>query len=229
LWQRLHTEKRKQRLNVSRSEFEEAGVIYGDINDYIERIWSRERYDEAISAFEGAVVIHDIATRNSVVHTDYCLLESRTVLDKERTLLTHSPDRITSEWPLSKADKTFLVQGGSFAEVVEDDPFPMDAAVYHKQEGKYYVGYRNPKGKTTVYEKDGVLNLGGVWDRGGGTALYKVDLYEDVGGKYLPKLEEDEDCQYVERKDGKVEKVTFDAKGSRGTVVEDLRAWLVNR
>ncbi|HXE97114.1 MAG TPA: hypothetical protein VN642_11945 [Dongiaceae bacterium] len=228
LWQALCAEKRPQRLTGSRSEFEAASVIHGDINDYIERVWSRERYHEALEAFDDAVVIHDIATRRSVVHTDYRRL-GQTVLKKENTILTHSPDKMTSEWPLSKAEKSFLIQGGTYREVVGADLFPMDAAVYHKQGGNYYVGYRNPDGSSTVYENDGIINLGGEWNWENGTELYKVDLYEDVGGKYLPKLPDGEASHYVERADGKVERVTYSEHGSLGTVVEDLRGRLVNR
>lgn len=227
LWQTLHSEKRSQRLNCSISEFAAASVLYGDINDYIERAWSRERYLEALTAFSDAVVIHDIATRRSVVHTDYRRLE-HTVLQKERTILTHSPDKMTSEWALSKADKSFLIQGKEFREVVGENIFPMDAAVYHKQEGKYYVGYRNPDGATTVYENDGILNLGGEWGWENGTELYTVDLYEDVGGKYLPKLMDDR-SGYKERPDGRVEQITYGEDGSQGDVVEDLRGRLVNQ
>lgn len=223
LWQELHTEKRPQRLCPG---FEAASVIYGDINDYIERIWSHERYHEALAAFDGAVVIQDIATRKSVVHTDYRRL-GQTVLKKGRTILTHSPDKMTSEWPLSNSEKSFFIEGMEFREIVGEALFPMDAAVYHKEEGKYYVGYRNPHGATTIYEKDGVINLGGEW--GGGGELYTVDLYEDIGGKYLPKLEEGSAVRYVERADGMVERVTSGADGSQGVVVASLRGSVANR
>ncbi|MDD2308235.1 MAG: hypothetical protein PHH91_01485 [Desulfuromonadaceae bacterium] len=226
LWQALHTEKRAQRLNCPRSEFEATPVIYGDINDFIERVWGSERYHEALAAFDDAVVIHDIATRKSVVHTDYRRLE-HTVLKKERTILTHSPNTMTSEWPLSKAEKTFLIQGDTFSEVVGEELFPMDAAVYHKQAGRYYVGYRNRNGSTTVYENEGILNLGGEWCWENGTELYTVDLYEDVGGKYLPKLGDSDISSYVERADGRVERVTYHKDGSLGTVVESLRGRLL--
>ncbi len=225
LWQVLHTEKRPQQLHCSPGEFEAAAVIYGDINDYIERIWSSERYHDALAAFDDAVVIHDIATRRSVVHTDYRRLE-HTVLQKERTILTHSPDRMTSEWALSKADKSFLIQGKTFSEMVGDRVLPMDAAVYHKQEGKYYVGYKNPDGATTVYDADGILNVGGEWENG--TERYRVDLYEDIGGKYLPKLADGDGSHYAERIDGRVERVTRHDEGSRGMIVEDLRGRLMN-
>jgi hypothetical protein len=123
--------------------------------------------------------------------------------------------------------KTFLVQGKTFCEVVDNNKHPMNAAVYDKREGKYYVGYRNPSGITTVYEKDGILNLGGEWDWENGTELYRVDLYEDVGGKYFPKLTDVRFC-YKERPDGRVELVTSNEDGSRGIVVENLRGLLAN-
>jgi ribonuclease BN (tRNA processing enzyme) len=228
LWLALCSEKRPQKLKQSPAEFEEASVILGNINDYIERIWSRERYEDALCSFDDALIIHDIATRRSVVHTDYRRL-AHTVLNKDRTLLTHSPDKMTSEWPLSKAEKTFLIKDKRFLEVIGENCFPMDAAVFHKHEGKYYVGYRNPDGATIVYENNGILNLGGEWSWEKGNVLYNVDLYEDVGGKYLPKLAADDASYYVERADGRVELVTRTEDGSRGILVEDLRGGLVNR
>jgi len=182
---------------------------------------------EALSAFDDAVVIHDIATHRSVVYTDYRRLE-HTVLKKGQAIFTHSPDMMTSEWPLSKAEKSFLIQGEAFSEVVGTELFAMDAAVYHKQDGNYYVGYPNPDGGTTVYEKDGILNLGGEFVWGKGTELYTVDLYEDIEGKYLPRLPEGDSSHYVARSDGRVELVSSDEYGSHGKVVEDQRGRLAN-
>jgi ribonuclease BN (tRNA processing enzyme) len=227
LWKALYSEKRPQRLGMSRDEFEGTSVLSGDINDYIERVWSEERYREALRAFEDSIVIHDIATRKSVVHTDYRSLE-RTSLVKGRTLLTHSPDKMTSEWALCRAGKTFRVSGADMCEVVGNWLFPMDAAVYHKEEGRYFVGYPNPEGEVTVFEKDGILNLGGQWKWENGTELFKVDLYEDIGGKYLPKLPDD-GTLYIERPDGQVERVAYSDQGSRGVIVEDRREELSSK
>ena len=51
---------------------------------------------------DNAVVIHDVSVRDSVVHTSYNKL-NKTVLDKDKTILTHSPDRITSSWVIASA------------------------------------------------------------------------------------------------------------------------------
>lgn len=224
LWQALCREKREMKLAGSREEFETSSILHGDINDCVERIWSEERYLEAIAAFDNAVVVHDVATRKSVVHTDYRRL-AHTALTKGRTILTHSPDKMTSEWVMSESGKTFVVSGDAFFEKVGDQLWPLDAAVYHKEEGRFFVGYKNPNGGTTVYEKDGIINLGGPWNWEKGTSLYQVDLYEDVGGRYFPKLPDD-GSRYVERPDGRVERVRVTPDGSAGTIIEDQRGRL---
>lgn len=231
LWTELFREKRTQRLSMPRKKFESTTVIHGDINDYIERTWSEERYRDAVKAFgDDAIVIHDISLGQSIVHTDYNRLD-RTSLKKESTILTHSPDKITSEWVLCNATKTFKIIGKTFFEIVGDRLFQMDADIYHKEEGRYFVGYRNNRGRYTVCENAGILNL---FDREesesgmSGKRLYNVDLYEDISGKYFPKIEKKHSL-YLERKDGEVELIEFTAKGSRGKMVEDHRAELQRR
>lgn len=221
LWKQLYTEKRTQRIKMTKKEFEAAGIIYGDINDYIERTWSEGRYKDAVCAFDDAVVIHDIAVRNSVVHTDYRKL-GNAVLNRDKVILTHSPDRMTSEWVLSNAGKLFMVKGDSFFEVAGDALYPLNADIYHKEEGKYYVGYRHERGGHTIYEKDGILGLARDGAESYGTPLYKVELYEDISGRYFPKLEHN-NAMYVERHDGRVELVEFSDHGSKGVIVEDQR------
>jgi hypothetical protein len=223
LWKKLYSEKRTQRLSTSKKEFESATVIYGNINDYIERTWSEERFKEAIDAFNGALVIHDIAVRHSVVHTDYRKL-GNTVLRKDKTILTHSPDTMTSAWVLSEAGKCFMIKGDTFFEMVEDDLYPLNADIYHKEAGKYYVGYRNAEGRYAVYEKDGLLNLSKDDNPAHGALLYRVDLYEDIAGKYFPKLESP-DAVYYERNDKKIELMEFSNEGSSGRIVENLRCY----
>lgn len=220
LWKQLASEKRPQRLAMSQKEFESASVIYGNINDYIERAWSEERYKEAITSFDDAIVIHDISLRHSIVHTDYEKL-GNTVLNKESTLLTHSPDIMVSEWALCNTDKTFKIKGNRFFEDVSGTLYALNADIYIKDAESFYVGYRNENGKYEVYEKDGLLK---VYSKSGGNgkALYKVDLYEDISGRYFPKLE-NKDTHYSEREDGQVELIKISENGSIGTIVENQR------
>ena len=225
LWKQLCTEKRPQRLNMSDKEFASATVIYGDINDYIERIWSEERYREALTAFNDAIVIHDVAIRATAVHTDYRTFKD-TMLRKERVILTHGPDRLTSEWVLCDTEKRFKIKGKRFFEIVGDELFPMDADIYHKEAGKFYVGYRNGEGRYTVYEKGGLLKLSAEERPELGTPLYRIDLYEDISGKYFPKTE-DRNAMYLKRGDGRVELIEFTDEGSRGRIVEDHRGRLL--
>lgn len=221
VWRQLYAEKRPQRLNMSKREFETAAVIYGDITDYIERVWSEERYREAIASFDDGIVIHDVSVRNSIVHTDYEKLMN-TSLNREKVILTHSPDRMTSEWVLCNAGKSFNIKGNRFLEVVDGELYPMNADLYHKEEGRYYVGYKNAGGRYTVYEKDGLLRFSSEDGTDIGRPLYTVDLYEDIRGKYFPKIEK-ENSLYYERSDGRVELIEFTEKGSKGRIVENYR------
>ncbi len=221
LWKELYTEKRPQKLNMSREDFENVSVINGDINDYIERVWSEDRYKEAVTAFDDAIVIHDISIRAGAVHTDYRTLKDSTI-KKDMSILTHGPDKITSEWVLCDTDKNFIIKGGKFFEEVGGRPYPMNADIFNKQDGQYFVGYRNEKGAYTVYEKDGLLNVSIKEDPGLGKPLYKVDMYEDISGEYFPRIEGG-DAFYFKRKDGQVELVEITEAGSRGKVVENQR------
>lgn len=221
IWKQLYTEKRTPLRSLKGQDFESATVLFGDINDFIERTWSEERYHEAINAFSEGVVIHDIADRNSVVHTDYCHLH-RTTLRKEKTILTHSPDKLTSEWVLCQAGKYFRIMGNRFYELVGDRLFPMNADIYHKEFGKYYVGFKNPEGKVAVCRNEGLLSLEKSNQSLDGELLYQVDLYEDVEGGYYPDLDS-QNTFYEIRRDGRVERVELHDQGSIGTVVESCR------
>ena len=222
LWRQLYSEKRTTRIPLTQKEFVEASFIYGDINDYIERTWSEERFHDAVASFNDSVVIHDIAIRDSIVHTDYRRLHN-TVLQKDKTILTHSPDRMTSEWVLSDAGKSFQIKGGDFFELVGEKLYPLDADIYHKEAGKYYVGYKKrAQGKTTIYENDGALHLSQREKSGAGSPLYQVDLYECIAGKYFPVLE-DKKSVYWERPDGEIELVELCKEGSRGKVIDNYR------
>jgi ribonuclease BN (tRNA processing enzyme) len=221
LWIDLYTEKRTRKLGMSRREFESAPIIYGDINDYIERVWSEARYRDAAAAFTDAVVIHDVAGRGSIVHTDYEKLKT-SFLNKDKTLLTHSPDTITSEWVLCNSGKTYKIKENVFYEVVEGKLLMIGADVYHREGGRYFVGFKNQNGKYLVYEKDGLLGISSGENPVTGKPLYRAELFEDISGKYFP-VPLDENTILYERKDGKVELIEFNEHGSTGKILEDHR------
>ena len=50
-----------------------------------------------MSAYEGSVIIHDVARKNSIVHTDY---EDIANAPFDNLVLTHSPDNLTSIRPI---------------------------------------------------------------------------------------------------------------------------------
>lgn len=227
LWRELCTEKHTQKMNMPKRDFESSSVIYGDINDFIERVWSVERYKEALCAFEDAVVIHDVCVEPTAVHTDYRLLRNIR-LHKDRTILTHSPDRITSEWALCNSDKSFKIKGRKFYEIVGDRLYPMNADIYYKENGRYLAGYKNEKGSCTVYEKDGLLSLSIGGEPELATPLFNADVYEDISGQYFPILES-KNTMYRKRTDGQVEIVEFTDQGSRGRIIENHRDKLNDR
>lgn len=221
LWEELYKVKSEQDLKMPVEEFEVAAIIEGDMNDYIERIWSKERFDEAMNAFNDAVVIHDITIGAGTVHTEYQKLD-KTALDREKVILTHGPDRLTSEWVLSNAGKHFRIRGSSFYEMVDGEQKEMNADIYHREAGKYYVGYKNESGNHTVYDSNGILRISSREETEFGRPLYKVDMYEDISGKYYPVLNDDNE-RYWQRADGRVELIRFTEGGSTGKTVEDHR------
>lgn len=222
LWQELYQTKIPQQRRLSDSQFAAASVIEGDINDYIERIWSAERYQDAIKAFTTGITIHDIAIRKSVVHTDYRRLE-HTTLDMNRTILTHSPDKMTSAWRLSEAEKEFFITGNTLMEVVAGQPLPVIGDFFHKEDGRYFVCFRSAQGEYAIYEQDKVLSLCIDQFRGlDGQLVDRVEIYEDISGQYFPRLSREETF-YRKRPDGRVELVAYDDNGSSGRLVADQR------
>jgi len=70
-----------------------------------------------------------------------------------------------------------MIKEDAFFEVVKDELYPLNADIYHKEAGKYYVGYRNAEGRYAVYEKDELLNLSKDDNPAHGALLYRVDMY----------------------------------------------------
>jgi hypothetical protein len=221
LWEQLYQEKRDCSGRHDDPAFRDAAVITGDINDYIERIWSEARYTDAVNTFRDAVVIHDIALRKSVVHTDYRDLD-KTVLEPERTILTHGPDKLTSAWVLCEAEKNYVVRDGEVRELVGSDEYPFCADFYHKEDGRYFTCFKNDASPKAVLERDGILFLSSDPYRGNARLVCHVDIYEDLGGEYFPGLE-DELSYYQRRPDGQVERITMGDNASRGEIVSNQR------
>jgi ribonuclease BN (tRNA processing enzyme) len=219
LFRALAEERRRPKLPMPRAAFARAHVVYGHINDLIERTWSRRRCEEALHAYDGAVVIHDVSGLHSVVHTEY------PKVPRDRAaflLLTHAPDRFVSEFPLALSGKTFVLDGGRLDEEVGGRRCRLDADVYVKDFDVPKVGYRDPRGPFKVIERDGMLRLARAAERADGREVLRVRLYADVQGRYLPLLTQ-RNRRYQIRADGAVERVTETPRGSRGVVVRSRR------
>ncbi len=218
LWKELCETYRPQRFEtISREEFEKSSVILGDINDFIERTWSRERYEAALTAYQGAVVIHDVARKGSVVHTDY---EDIGDADIKNLIFTHSPDNLTAWRPILSSGKVLVLRDGEVYESVKGKLYPLDADIYVKHFACKLVGYRSKRGKYKVIKKGGLLGVVTLdWP---GEELMRVELFQDLEGEYYPLLE-DSSKEYRRRPDGRIEEVSFSGDGSKGRVVENIR------
>jgi len=224
LWRKLYETRREQKFDViKRKDFEKSSIIYGDINDFIERTWGKERYDRAMAAYEGSVIIHDVARKNSIVHTDY---EDIAHAPFENLVFTHSPDNLTSIRPILSSGKRIVLRDGRLFEAVRNELYPYDADVYIRHFTCNMVGYISEKGTHKIIEKDGILGAVDVDSPGEG--IMRVDLYQDIRGEYFPALTR-ADQYYRVRPDSKVEMVTSGADSSSGKVVENMRSRLMKR
>jgi len=218
LWRELYEEYRPQKFeSISREEFEKSAIIYGDINDYIERTWSRERYESAMTAYEDCIVIHDVARKNSVVHTDY---QDIADANFDNMIYTHNPDNMVAWRPILTSGKRLILHDGEVFESVKGKYYMLGADVYIHHFACDLVGYESKNGAYKVIEKDGLLEIVGFSSHE--NALMRVDLYQDIGGEYFPILTDPKKYYHL-RQDGKVEEVTINEDSSAGRVVENLR------
>lgn len=218
LWKELYETYRPQNFEkISREEFEESSVIYGDINDFIERTWSRERYERAMAAYDGSVVVHDIARKNSIVHTDYPDIADAPF---DKMIYTHNPDNLVSTRPVLNSGKRLVIKDGEMYESVKDRLYSFDADVYIRHWSKDLVGYRAEGGAYRVIEQDGLLGI--VESDCPVEGLMDVELYEDIGGEYFPLISEPDEY-YNSRPDGRIEKVTMGKDSTSGEVVDNVR------
>ena len=218
LWKELYETRHNQRFDkISRDLFEESSIIYGDINDFIERSWSRERYERAMNAYKDSVVIHDIALKNSIVHTDYADIADAPF---EKMIYTHNPDNLTSRRPMLNSGKKLVLSNGDVFESVRGLLYPFDADIYIRHWSKNLVGYESEKGDFKVIEKDGLLGI--ALKDSSEKGIMNVKLYEEINGEYFPLLIEADEF-YKQRPDGKIEKIKMTLNSTLGEVVESLR------
>lgn len=218
LWKELYEEYRPQKFeSISREDFEKSSIIYGNINDFIERRWSRERYEVAMSAYKGSVVIHDVARKNSIVHTDYPDIGNAPI---DNLFFTHNPDNLTARRPILTSGKRLVLRDKNVYESANKKLYPFDADVYIHHFSCDLVGYKSKKGAYKIIEKDELLGVVEAGSREKG--LMRVDLFQDIEGEYFPIMK-DSDKYYSVRHDGKVEEVTIHESSSIGRVVENTR------
>jgi putative transposase len=222
LWRELWEEYRPQKFTaMSRKEFEKSSIVTGDINDFIERTWSRERYENAMSAYKDSVIIHDVARKNSIVHTDYADIANAPY---ETIFFTHNPDNLTSWRPILTSRRKLSLRKGHTYELVKGVLYPYDADVYVHHLSGDFVGYRSGKGAYKVIEKEGLLGVVSADDPQEGHM--RVDLYQDIRGEYYPLLS-NFNTVYHSREDGKVEVVTLEGDRSFGRLVQNMRGKIV--
>ncbi len=218
LWKELCETYRPQRFDtISRDEFFESAIIYADINNFIERTWSRERYERAIEAYKGSVVIHDIAPKNSIVHTDYADIAN---VPFENMVYTHNPDNLTSTRPMLSSGKRIIVKNGKLFESVKGKVFPFDADIYIRHWSRNLVGYKSEKGHYKVIERDGLLGIADIESPEKG--IMQVELFEEINGEYFPLLLSTDEY-YAPRPDGRIEKVKITKNRTSGRVVKSIR------
>jgi protein-tyrosine phosphatase len=220
LWKELSEERQELTLkSMSKEQFETSRIIQADINDLIQKQWSKQRRENALEFYEDAVVIHDCGPTGDPVHTDYAQLQN---LDCEQLVLTHCPDRFISEYPIAVQGKTFLVRNNELLEKNQNGKYPVCADTYVRDSDSAYVGFENENGAFTVVRRNGSLDIVKSGQGVTGSRLMNVDLYRDIEGRYYPYLEQDNQF-YDIRSDDRVERITQDQDGSSGVRVESIR------
>ncbi len=222
LWKELYEAHRPQYFeNISRSKFEESSVIYGDINDFIERTWSRERYERAMAAYkDSSIIIHDVAPKDSIVHTDYNDIANAAF---DNMIYTHNPDNLTSTRPMLSSGKRLVVRNNMVFESVRGELFPLDADIYIRHWAKNLVGYKSEDGPFKVIEKGGMLGI--AESSGPEKGIMNVELYEEINGEYFPLLTEANEF-YSQRPDGRIEKIKITKDETFGQIIESVRGKL---
>jgi len=181
LWTKLYKNELTPKADLASSEFLNSYCIKGDLNDYIQLSWSEKRFCEALALYkEMDIIIHDSAAFNSIVHTDFCFCRD---FDKNKTMLTHNPDKYISFLPITYNDKQFAVKNKKIYEIADNNLYELNADYYIKMNGKFFAGYKDPNGMHAILTKNGAMDLV-EYNNNYGENAERIKLYEDVGGKY---------------------------------------------
>jgi hypothetical protein len=199
--------------------FADAHFLRGNINDFLQRIWSERRFAAALDAFAGMTVFHDTAAAGSVVHTDYTAIGALS----GSVVHVHVPDRFAALRPIARGGRRYQIVGGRLLEPVNGSLHEVTGDVFICEGDRYFIGTADPNGDMVVGRKpNGVLDV----ERADAhrspdlTEIFRATLVEDIGGRHFPRPAPDE--RYVERPDGRIERVTVSTTGSFGTVVTPL-------
>lgn len=227
LFQSLADTKIDVQGRTKTKEFLEAPILVGDINDYIERSWSRERLKAVQNLYAEGFILHDATGRFGVVHTDYINIRDEEWMD--RAILTHTPDQFTSAFPLAAEGRVFRILGDKMYEDVQGELRAFDADFYVKEMGFKLVGYEDPQGGHKIVDDGGVLHFMPWEQKTDWVTVARVAFYADIDGQYYPMLDIGSDDVYRRRPDGGIERVSYAGKGSKGVLVHDMRDELERR
>lgn len=203
----------------SANEFDQAQIIHGDINNFIQRTWSQERYQKAMNIYEDSVLIHDCGPGGNPVHSSYKNVKD---ISCDRLLLTHCPDQFVSELPISISGKTFKIVENNVYEQQQDQWYPLNADIYVRNDNQAYVGFQSADGAFSIMRHDGQLQIIRSDQADPDDVLINVDLYRDIQGQYLPYLEEAHQEYYI-RDNGQVIQLSYTDSNVRAQTVESLR------
>jgi hypothetical protein len=180
LWKKLATDVRPSRLRPSGRNFNRSHIIEGNINDYIEQTWSAERLKAALALYEKrGTVFHDVNTRESVIHTEYDVLASSGI---ENLVLVHAPEYFVSREMLARPGQVFVIRNGKFTEKTGKKSRASKPDIHIRDRGKFFVGYKNPKGSHEIFRKNGLLKHRAARKGRKTRALMRVSLHEITDG-----------------------------------------------
>ena len=186
----------------------------------IEQVWSMGRYEEAMRIYdEDVLFLHDVASKNSVVHTDYDQIEK---LGK-KAMLTHSPDEFTSQLLIVRPTKSYLLKDNTVYDIVRNRIKRNHADIYIKKFTETFVGFRNPRGPYTAFrKKNGDLGYCKTGRKYEGERIMRFDMFQDIKGEYYPVLNGRTAGKYITAPDGKVISTVFGNRVSCRTA-KDIR------